>query len=130
MDFVQPMMELLKLLGTLGAYSLAVAITAIVGIMVFKLTQLVSILLLVKYGITRLFDWMTARKVTVIENNKTITLERHVITAGEDGNAERLLAVLERVKKIGYASTYLHTRHIDMLEEAVTWLEDKYKGTK
>lgn len=34
MDFVQPMMELLKLLGTLGAYSLAVAITAIVGIQV------------------------------------------------------------------------------------------------
>lgn len=126
MDFVEPMMELLKLLGTLGAYSLAVAITAIVGILVFKLTQLVSILLLIKYGLTRLFDWMTHKKVTILENNTTVTLEKHIITYGDDGNSSRLLELINRLKCIQDKSNYLQKQHLEILEEGIKYLEDKY----
>jgi hypothetical protein len=142
MDFVQPMMELLKLLGTLGAYSLAVAITAIVGILVFKLTQLVSILLLIRYGILRFFDWMTMRKTTIVETTTELvekvtafTLNGHIITHTSEGNVDRFMELLNRLKRISaYSgikpmeeSKYLHESHLDYLEEAIKNIEDKYR---
>jgi hypothetical protein len=142
MDFVQPMMELLKLLGTLGAYSLAVAITAIVGILVFKLTQLVSILLLIRYGILRFFDWMTMRKTTIVETTTELvekvtafTLNGHIITHTSEGNVDRFMELLNRLKRISAfsgikpmeESKYLHGSHLDYLEEAIKNIEDKYR---
>lgn len=128
MDFIQPMMELLKLLGTLGAYSLAVAISAIVGILVFKLTQLVSIILLIKYGITRLFDWMVHKKTVIIDKTTNFNLEKRFIRSEDEDNAKLFLDLLERLSNIKYPNgyKYIHSHDIKLLEEAVEYLEKKY----
>jgi len=127
-DIVQPLMELLKLLGTLGEYTLVVAVTAIVGMLLFKLTQLVSILLLIKYGVTRFFDWATTKKVSLIDNTIHFTFEKILIRDEKEENGKRFIALLKRLSNITYHSsyTYIHKHDLDRFEEALDYLEDKY----
>ena len=129
MDFVQPMMELLKLLGTLGAYSLTIAVVAVVGILVFKLTQLVSILLLIKYGILRFFDWAQLKKTVVVDKSTNFMINDRLISTEKEVNATRMISLftrLSRIKNISNRYDYILTMDIDLFEEAIIYLENKY----
>jgi len=118
-------MELLKLLGTLGSYTLAVAITAIIGFLAFKVTQLVSILLLLKYCVTKLHDWLITKKTVINTIDKTVVfkMDNKIITYGDNDNADRFIKLLGRVS-VGN-SVYIHASDLDRLEKAIDLMEKK-----
>jgi len=132
MDVIQPLMELLQLLGTLGAYTLAVAVTAIVGFLAFKLTQLLSILLLIKYVITKFHDWAITKKtsVTVVDRTINFMIGDLLVSNQKNENADKLVAIFKRLPRVRNPNTkydYIHTSDIEILEEAIEYLEEKYK---
>lgn len=137
MDVIQPLMELLKLLGTLGSYTLAVAITAIIGFLIFKLSQLVSILLIIKYFITKVHDWAITKKVVYNTVDKTVIykLDDKTVFRSNPIEQERFRKLLNRLINVNYRGIelkdsdgikdYMHPYHLDYLEKALDYYRDR-----
>jgi hypothetical protein len=82
------------------------------------------------------------RKTTIVENKTEVvekvtafTLEKHIIMHTGEDNGVRFVELINRLKCVSpwggikdqKESHYIHGTHLDMLEEAVKLVEDKYR---
>lgn len=113
--------ELQAILGMIGDLS-AIAGWVIGGFIVFKLVVYLSTAGII-YNLTKLFierthNWLTSPKPPALTDVYDRTKRLCIIT---DGSDRRLLTVLEKARMAPglYHGGYLHSTHLDWLEEAI-----------
>lgn len=106
---------ILELLGDLGAYAVWVA----VAYFMFKLVTLASWILLIKYFITKVWEYAMAKKNTAVE----LQIDGNIITSDNTGSI--LLSTLLDIRK---NSDYIHTSDVRWLRDAIREKKEKEKS--
>ncbi len=107
---------ILELLGDLGAYAVWVA----VAYFMFKLVTLASWVLLIKYVVTKIYDYAIANKKEVFK------LDGHFV----DSSRESFLSFVESIKGAdGIQSQYIHSSDIEFVKKAIKEKQDRDKSS-
>lgn len=111
--------ELLEIVKEMPSFALWV----IAGVLVYKVAVIGSVYGVVRFGLGRLFDWLSLRKRYVKEVELRPTIDGMCIK----GVASELVAQLSRLRWVRRGevtpSEYIHTCGVDRLRRALDLLE-------